>query len=144
MSSPQSPVKCDDERVAAIDKAFDVTWAVIQANEPDRDLKHDCERMAALSEKLAELTRTASPTRQSLRDSLLRRGRSGMRRSLRTAFHNNKRPLSRMPLQRQSKCPWDGTPKRLGHLNGRQPFPYFASRCRGVKLLSPHRIPTTR
>ncbi len=56
MSSPQSPVKCDDERVAAIDKAFDVTWAVIQANEPDRDLKHDCERMAALSEKLAELT----------------------------------------------------------------------------------------
>ena len=78
MSSPQSPVKCDDERVAAIDKAFDVTWAVIQANEPDRDLKHDCERMAALSEKLAELTTDGITDPAELTNSLLRRGRSGV------------------------------------------------------------------
>ena len=106
-------------RVAAIEEAFGVTWAVVRANQPDRDLKQDCERMAALSEKLAELTTDGITDPAELKKPLLRRGRSGMRRSLRTAFHNNKRPLSRMPLQRQSKCPWHGTPKWPGHLSGR-------------------------
>jgi hypothetical protein len=55
MSSSQSPPKCDDERVAAIDEAFDATWAVIQANEPERDTTQDCERMAALSQTITEL-----------------------------------------------------------------------------------------
>ena len=55
MSSAQSPLKCDDEKIAAIEEAFDGTWTAIQANEPDRDLNYDCERMAALSQKLGEL-----------------------------------------------------------------------------------------
>jgi hypothetical protein len=55
MYSAQSSLKCDDEKIAAIEEAFDATWTVIQANDPDRDLKYDCERMAALSQKLAEL-----------------------------------------------------------------------------------------
>jgi hypothetical protein len=55
MTGTQSPLKCDDEKIAAIEEAFDATWAVIQAHEPERDLKYDCERMAALSQKLGEL-----------------------------------------------------------------------------------------
>jgi hypothetical protein len=55
MTGTQSPLKCDDEKIVAIEEAFDATWAVIQAHEPERDLKYDCERMAALSQKLGEL-----------------------------------------------------------------------------------------
>jgi hypothetical protein len=55
MTGTQSPLKCDDEKIAAIEEAFDATWAVIQTHEPERDLKYDCERMAALSQKLGEL-----------------------------------------------------------------------------------------
>ena len=55
MTDTQSPLKCDDEKIAAIEEAFDATWTAIQANEPDRDLNYDCERMAALSQKLGEL-----------------------------------------------------------------------------------------
>jgi hypothetical protein len=55
MTGTQSPLKCDGEKIAAIEEAFSATWAVIQAHEPDRDLKYDCERMAALSQKLGEL-----------------------------------------------------------------------------------------
>jgi hypothetical protein len=55
MSAAQSPLKCDNQKIAAIEEAFNTTWAVIQANDPDRDLKYDCERMAALSQKLADL-----------------------------------------------------------------------------------------
>ena len=50
-----TPTQCDDEKIAAVEEAFDATWAIIQANDPDRDPKHDCDRMAALSQKLAEL-----------------------------------------------------------------------------------------
>jgi hypothetical protein len=55
MTDTQSPLKCDNEKIAAIEEAFDTTWTAIQANEPDRDLNYDCERMAALSQKLGEL-----------------------------------------------------------------------------------------
>jgi hypothetical protein len=55
MTGTQSPLKCDGEKIAAVEEAFDATWAVIQTHEPDRDLKYDCERMAALSQKLGEL-----------------------------------------------------------------------------------------
>jgi hypothetical protein len=55
MTDTQSPLKCDDEKIAAIEEAFDATWTAIQANEPGRDLNYDCERMAALSQKLGEL-----------------------------------------------------------------------------------------
>ena len=55
MTDTQSPLKCDNEKIAAIEEAVDTTWTAIQANEPDRDLNYDCERMAALSQKLGEL-----------------------------------------------------------------------------------------
>ena len=55
MTGTQSPAKCDDEKITAIEEAFNATWTVIQAHEPDRDEKYDCERMASLSQKLAEL-----------------------------------------------------------------------------------------
>jgi hypothetical protein len=54
--TPHSSFECDHEKIKAIEKAFDAAWAVIQGNEPDRDLKHDCERMAALSQKITELS----------------------------------------------------------------------------------------
>src|SRR6476620_9684165 len=44
------------EKIEGFEEAFNATWAVIQANDPDRDLKYDCERMTALSQKLAELS----------------------------------------------------------------------------------------
>ena len=55
MTSNPPPLECDRAKIEAIEEAFDETWAVIQANEPDRDLKFDCERMTALSQKLAVL-----------------------------------------------------------------------------------------
>jgi hypothetical protein len=54
--SATSPFECDHEKIEGFEKAFNTTWAVIQANDPDRDLKYDCERMTALSQKLAELS----------------------------------------------------------------------------------------
>jgi hypothetical protein len=48
--------ECDHEKIKAVDEAFDAAWAVIQANEPERDLKYDCERMTVLSKKIAELS----------------------------------------------------------------------------------------
>lgn len=55
MSSKQDPISCDDERVAAIQQAFNAAWEFIQTNNPDRDPEHDCDLMAALSQKLGEL-----------------------------------------------------------------------------------------
>jgi len=55
MTGTFSPLQCDGEKIAAVEEAFDAAWAVIQAHEPDRDLKYDCERMTALSQKLGEL-----------------------------------------------------------------------------------------
>ena len=53
MYSAQSSLKCDDEKIADIEEAFDATWTVIHAKEPDRDLKYDCERMAVLAKSSA-------------------------------------------------------------------------------------------
>jgi hypothetical protein len=55
VSSRQDPVSCDDERVAAIQQAFDAAWATIQGNNQDRDPESDCDLMAALSKRLGEL-----------------------------------------------------------------------------------------
>ena len=54
--SPLSSFECDRSKIEAIEEAFDAVWTTIQASEPDRDLKHDCERMAALSQKIVELS----------------------------------------------------------------------------------------
>jgi hypothetical protein len=54
--SSASPFQCDHEKIEALEEAFNAAWAVIQANDPDRDLEHDCERMASLSQKLAEIS----------------------------------------------------------------------------------------
>ena len=51
-----SSFECNHEKIQAIEEAFDAAWAFIQANEPERDSKHDCERMTALSQKIAELS----------------------------------------------------------------------------------------
>ena len=51
-----SSFECDHEKIKAVEEAFDAAWAVIQANEPERDLKYDCERMTVLSQKIAELS----------------------------------------------------------------------------------------
>ena len=51
-----SSFECNQEKIQAIEEAFDAAWAFIQANEPERDSKHDCERMTALSQKIAELS----------------------------------------------------------------------------------------
>jgi hypothetical protein len=54
--TPNSSFECDHEKIKAVEEAFDAAWAAIQANEPDRDSKYDCERMVALSQKIAELS----------------------------------------------------------------------------------------
>ena len=51
-----SSFECNQEKIKAVDDAFDAAWAFIQANEPERDSKYDCERMTALSQKIAELS----------------------------------------------------------------------------------------
>ena len=51
-----SSFECNHKKIKAIEEAFDAAWAFIQANEPERDSKHDCERMTALSQKIAELS----------------------------------------------------------------------------------------
>ena len=51
----QPSIECDHPAIEAVEEAFDVAWATIQSNEPDRDVQYDCERMTALSQKLAEL-----------------------------------------------------------------------------------------
>jgi hypothetical protein len=59
------------EKIDVVEQAFDGAWAVIQANEPNRNLKYDCERMAALRQKIGELV---------VDGSLLSLGRFGKRR----------------------------------------------------------------
>ena len=51
-----SSFECNHEKIKAVDDAFDAAWAFIQTNYPKRDLKYDCERMTALSQKIAELS----------------------------------------------------------------------------------------
>jgi hypothetical protein len=46
---------CDPETIAAIEEAFDAVWAEIESEEPSRDLMNDCERKAALSQRLGAL-----------------------------------------------------------------------------------------
>ena len=53
--SPHSSFEFDHEKIDAGEQAFDDAWAVIRANEPNRNLKYDCQRMAALSQKIGEL-----------------------------------------------------------------------------------------
>ena len=53
--SPHSSFEFDHEKIDAVEQAFDDAWAVIRANEPNRNLKYDCQRMAALSQKIGEL-----------------------------------------------------------------------------------------
>ena len=51
-----SSFECNHKKMQAIEEAFDAAWAFIQANKPRENSKHDCERMTALSQKIAELS----------------------------------------------------------------------------------------
>lgn len=61
-------IDCDHPAIEAVEEAFDAAWAVIQTNEPDRDVQYDCERMTALSRKLAALVLDGVTDPAELRD----------------------------------------------------------------------------
>jgi hypothetical protein len=67
MKTPTS-IECDHPAIKAVEEAFDAAWAIIQTNEPDRDVRYDCERMTALSQKLAALVLDGVTDPAELRD----------------------------------------------------------------------------
>ena len=59
-----SSLECNHEKIKAVDDAFERRLGVHSNQRPKRDLKYDCERMTALSQKIAELSAegVADPT----------------------------------------------------------------------------------